>query len=428
MKKNIILILLGTALGVAVLSVSHFVKNSSDETSFESNMYEKQERDIEDGTLTSEEAYKLSEAYLHEIREKGMVKNYEKLERLIAYLESRDEDASMLNALKSSVASGKHDFKEAYGYIQEAISEGSERAKYYGIKGDIELELGKYSEAVDSYQKMVNIRPDFHSYTRIAYVRELYGDVEGALDSYELAIESGAPRSENIAWAYNEKAKLYMRSDLEQAKLMFEKALTMHPDYAPAVAGISEVAFYEGDIDEAIRLAQRAFDILPTAEYATLLGDLHTVDGDTKQAEKYYALAEIATHEAEDDDININLEYAEFLGLRGLKLSEATERALQAYEERPSVKAHDVHMWLLFKSGERKKALEVFRAVMADETLEAIASANPAFLFHGGVMMAEEGKAKEGQALIQKAIRLHPRFSLVESQQIELYADSAISQ
>lgn len=51
---------------------------------------------------------------------------------------------------------------------------------------------------------MIDLRPDYNSYIRIAYIRELYGDIAGAKNSIKLAIDAGSKHPENIAFAYVE--------------------------------------------------------------------------------------------------------------------------------------------------------------------------------------------------------------------------------
>ena len=46
----------------------------------------------------------------------------------------------------------------------------------YGLLGDALLEQGRLDEAINFYQKMVDMRPGLQAYSRIAYVRWLTGE------------------------------------------------------------------------------------------------------------------------------------------------------------------------------------------------------------------------------------------------------------
>ena len=51
----------------------------------------------------------------------------------------------------------------------------------YGLLGDAVLEQGSLDEAAIAYQCMVDLRPDLQSYSRVAHLRWLKGDVDGAI-------------------------------------------------------------------------------------------------------------------------------------------------------------------------------------------------------------------------------------------------------
>ena len=62
-------------------------------------------------------------------------------------------------------------------------------------------------EANDAYQKMIDLKPYYHSYTRAAHLRWIKGDLPGAVELIEMAIKAASPRDpESIAWAYSRLA------------------------------------------------------------------------------------------------------------------------------------------------------------------------------------------------------------------------------
>jgi len=69
--------------------------------------------------------------------------------------------------------------------------------------------MGNYDTAVDKADKMVSIRPDLRSYSRISYLREIHGDNTGAIDAMKLAVDAGAAGDEATEWARIQLAKLY---------------------------------------------------------------------------------------------------------------------------------------------------------------------------------------------------------------------------
>src|SRR5207253_11467462 len=132
----------------------------------------------------------------------------------------------------------------------------------FGVIGDAQVELGKYDEAVDTFQKMVALRPDLSSYARVSYARELYGDLPGAIDAMQQAVEAGSPAAENTAWTRVQLGNLYFNSkQLDKAEAEYNDALQGYPDYLHALAGLAQVRAAEGNLDEAIRLYKQALAI-----------------------------------------------------------------------------------------------------------------------------------------------------------------------
>ncbi len=60
-------------------------------------------------------------------------------------------------------------------------------ADAYGVIGDALVELGRYDEAFEAFQTMVDTKPELASYARVSYARELLGDVVGAIDAMRQA-------------------------------------------------------------------------------------------------------------------------------------------------------------------------------------------------------------------------------------------------
>lgn len=84
-----------------------------------------------------------------------------------------------------------------YGRRAERLLPGS--ARPFGVIGDALVELGRYDQAFEAFEKMVSLRPNLASYVRIAYARELTGDRIGALATMQLALEAAAGQPEPTA-------------------------------------------------------------------------------------------------------------------------------------------------------------------------------------------------------------------------------------
>lgn len=100
-------------------------------------------------------------------------------------------------AAKAGVQLSLHDFKNALKTGTEAMKLNPYNAQNYGVLVDANVELGNYDEAVKMADKMVSIRPDLRSYARVSYLREIHGDVDGAIEAMKMAVDAGFPGQEH---------------------------------------------------------------------------------------------------------------------------------------------------------------------------------------------------------------------------------------
>src|SRR3989442_7058933 len=84
-----------------------------------------------------------------------------------------------------------------WGRKAHALEPASSRA--LGVIGDAEIELGRYPQALATFHQMINLRPDLSSYARVSYARELYGDVPGAIEAMQQAVEACGPGPDKTA-------------------------------------------------------------------------------------------------------------------------------------------------------------------------------------------------------------------------------------
>ncbi len=349
----------------------------------------------------------LSGLYTQKIRETADSSYYIKIDELLAEALKIDPNNAEIFAEQARLSLGRHKFKDAKVLIEKSLAINPAEDSYYGILGDAELELGNYSEAVNAYQKEVNMNPNFSSFSRIAYIRELYGDIPGAIAAMDSAIKSGSMYSENIAWAYTERAKLKMHTNLTNAEQDFATALQIVPGYAPALNGLGKVAFFKKDLAQAETHFEAAYEALPIAQHATDLGDFYTYKGDTVRANQYYALTQISYADSMKSGLNTDLEEALFLADHNLELPQALEKAERAFKDRPTIYAVDYLAWAHFKLDDAPKA-----ATYSKQALR-LGEHDPLILYHQGMIALKNGNNAEAKRLLSKAVAVHPYFSLL---------------
>src|SRR4026207_1044405 len=105
----------------------------------------------------------------------------------------------------------------------------------YALLGDALMEQGRLTEAASAYQKMIDLKPFYQSYTRAAHLRWLTGDLHGAIELTRPEISAASPRNpEAIAWAYTRLGAYELqRGDAGQAVHAVDAARSVPPDHGP---------------------------------------------------------------------------------------------------------------------------------------------------------------------------------------------------
>ncbi len=357
----------------------------------------------------------LGGAYLQRARETGDSSFYNQADAVLD--EALKRDPQHLEALlgKGALALARHEFREALALGEQARQLHPDVPRVYGVIGDAQIELGLYDAAVETIQTMVDLRPDLGSYSRVSYLRELHGDLPGAIEAMQQAIRAGGSTAENSQWVRVQLGNLYFNhGELGTAETHYAAALAGLPDYVPALAGLARVRAAQQRYDEAIKLLNAATQRVPLAEYVIALGDVYARSGDKQQAEQQYELVKAIDKLAASNGVNTDLETALFLADHDIELQASLAKARAAYAARPSIHSADVLAWTLFKTGDYAAAEQY-----AAEALR-LGTQDPLKLFHAGMIATARGHDEQARTYLLQALQLNPHFSL-------LYQDQAVS-
>ena len=137
----------------------------------------------------------MSKGYIQEARITGDHAYYDAaaLELLDDVIANEPQNFDAL-CCKATVLLSQHHFSEALKVAKTALPINPNNAFIYGLMCDSYVELGQYKQAVKMADKMINIRPDIRSYSRVSYLREIHGDLKGAIIASKLAVDAGYPR------------------------------------------------------------------------------------------------------------------------------------------------------------------------------------------------------------------------------------------
>ena len=300
---------------------------------------------------------------------------------------------------------GRHEFALALESGEEAVEVFPDYAPAHGVVVDALVELGRYEEATTEVERMVKLSADLPSLARLSYVRELRGDLPGALEAMRRAADSPGLAPENTAYVTALLGNLLVASrDPDAAQAAYEAAIDLVPNHAPSIAGLGRLAVGRGDLAEAARQFERAAAILPLPEYVIALGEVRATAGDDAEARQSFELAraEIALFQA--SGVTVDLELALFEAdhgdpTRALALAEA------AAARAPTVRAADAVAWALHRLGRDEDA-----KVHADAALR-LGSRDPLLRFHAGAIAAALGDARAARQDLELALATDPGFS-----------------
>ena len=307
------------------------------------------------------------------------------------------------------LALGRHDFAGARRWARRVLRIDTHNATAHGILGDAAVELGRYGDALRSYQKMIDLRPSLSSYARVSYARELTGDVAGAIAAMKRAVVAGATAADE-AWALNQLGDLYFNSGrLRAAEREYRSALAIAPDFVPPHAGLGRVEAARGSLRKAIRSYEAIVDRYPLPQYVATLGDLYAASGRSEDARRQYELVRVQEKLFDSAGVIPDVEVTLFLADQGNDARSALKLARAQYAERPSVRVADALAWSLFKTGRYVEARRFSIESLRLGTLDA------SYHFHAGMIAKALGDQKAARRHLSRALAINPHFSILDS-------------
>jgi tetratricopeptide (TPR) repeat protein len=324
-------------------------------------------------------------------------------------------DSSNFDALtfKSLIYLSQHHFADGLSIAEKAQQINPYNAFIYGLMVDGNVEMGNYDSAVSCSDKMVSIRPDLKSYSRISYLREIYGDYPGAIQAMKMAVDAGAPGDEATEWTRVQLGHLYENTgDLKNAEMHYSIALDERPDYAYAYAGFARIAMASKDYAKAIAYFQKADSLVGDNAFKEELVDVYRLSG---QKEKADAVANNVIDKMNKDaqsgqnDENIGHYADRELAYAYLKINEygkALEHAMLEYNRRPdNIDVNETVAWVYYCKGDYAKALPYLKVALKTN------SKSPTLLCHAGLIFAKAGDKAAAKSNLLSALQSNPNIS-----------------
>jgi tetratricopeptide (TPR) repeat protein len=339
----------------------------------------------------------LATAYARRARETSDVRFYAKAEETLQ--KSFALAPGNFDGLKVQAALqlGRHEFSQALETAARLNKMIPDDVAVYGYLVDANVELGNYKEAVDAAQWMLDLRPgNVPGLARAAYLRELHGNLSGALELTQMAYQSTPqPETENRAWLLTQMAHLELLSgDVSKAEADASGALAVFPDYHAALAALAEVRIAQQRYQDAVALLAKRHTAAPRAEYLYALANAQSLAGQREDASASFGEFERLSRAESALADNSNRELVLYYVDRAGAPAKALEVARREVERRHDVFTLDSYAWALAANGDYQAAGAQMQKALA------IGVKDPVVLSHAGAIAAHPQETGEAAALL----------------------------
>ncbi len=351
-------------------------------------------------------AIKLVALFIEEARVTGNYMYYDKAAmRYVNGILQSEPDNFYALIFKSLIYLSQHHFAEGLATAQLARQIIPANPYVYGLLTDGSVEMGYYDSAVVYADKMVSIRPDLTSYSRVSYLREIYGDYPGAITAMTMAVETGGAGDEHTEWTRTQLAHLYEKTgDFKKADSLYRFSLSLRPGYPYALAGLARIALASNDYKAAISYYQKADSIVDDNSLKEELAEVYVLAGQKNKADKITREVIEALNkdsQASNKDQTIGHYADRELAYAYLKLNnfdKALEHAMLEYNRRPeNIDVNETVAWVYYTKGDYARALPYIKTALKTH------SKNPVLLTRASLIFYRTGDSQLAKSMLQQA-------------------------
>jgi len=398
-------LLAAVALAAALLAPPAGAAPASTAADYEIRFWETRlDRDPADALPPS----KLGAAYLQKARESGDFSYYLKAEKALEKALQRSPQHVATLASLAAAKAAQHRFREAIALAEQATVLQPDDAYSHGILGDALLEAGETERARGVYAKLLRLSPGLFSYSRMANLRSLEGDMPGAVQYLQKAVEAGRRNGmpkESLAWCYVQMGEMHWSSgDWKTAEKHYQSALAITPEGYLPLEHLAELRAAQGRHPEALRLYEKVIARAPHPDFYEAVGDIHAALGRPAEAKKWHGRAREAYLKAvEQGNIGYYRHLAHFYADIERNPKEAIRWAEKDLEVRKDAHAYDTLAWARYRAGDYPGAAEAMRKALA------LGAKDAELFFHAALIHTRLGKKPEARRQLQQSLAANPR-------------------
>ncbi|MEV4561585.1 tetratricopeptide repeat protein [Kitasatospora sp. NPDC049285] len=303
----------------------------------------------------------------------------------------------------AALADARHDFTTALDWSRKAIAVNPDNSTLYGTLADACTQLGRYSEAFDAVQRMVDLKPGTPSLARVSYTWELRGDTAAATSNMQRALDDANTAADRAFALYHLSLLALDTGDPKTALARAESGMRTAPGTASLLEAKGRAEAALGESAAAVTDLQRATAQVPQPEYVLELGELLQSLGRTDEAQQQYLVLRGEQKLLTDNGVALDADAALFEADHGDPHTAVT-LAEQGLRTRPFLDTHDAYAWALHAAGRDTEALE-----QSDQAL-ALGTRNALFHYHRGMILRTLGRSTEARTELGTALATNPAF------------------
>lgn len=299
---------------------------------------------------------------------------------------------------------GRHDFPAALEAAKVLNKKTPDDVMVYGYLTDANAELGKYDDAEVSAQWMLNLRPgNLPALLRVARLRELFGDDEGAYEVLDMACQSMPPtETEDRAWILSQMGHVrFIAGKTGEADNLLQQALIIFPGYYEALGNLAQVRIAQKRYDDAVALLRQRYDAAPHSANLYDLAEALKLAGRDDEAKKAFAEFESKSLAESSRKDNSNRELVFYYADYAHQPARALEIAKQEFAWRHDVYTLDAYAWALHINGQDAEARKQI------ETALAVGIRDARILDHAGEITLKLGDKTAAERYFEDSVALH---------------------
>ena len=300
---------------------------------------------------------------------------------------------------------GQQEFGQALERARALNKKVPDDVLVYGFIVDAASETGLYAEAERAVQWMLDLRSgNIAGLMRAAYMREMFGDVDGATELMQAALQRLPPHeTEERAWTMNRIAHLRLAAGKPaEAEPFAREALALFPGYHYALGTLASIKLAQNQPTEALALERQRYQTAPNAGNLYSLAQALRRSGRAQEARNAFAEFEKKALSKSGDADNSNRALVHYYVDVARKPTQALRVATLELARRRDVLALDAHAWALYANGNYAAARRQLDSALAVGIRDA------GMLYHAGAIASKLKDRKSAARYLQQSLALAP--------------------